>query len=158
MESKYQLKRPDSLKRRKRAGRGMGSGIGKTCGRGQDGQLSRSGSKKRPWFEGGQMPIQRRIPKRGFNNSFKRIYQIVNLSQLSGIDAGDINQKLMKEMGLIKKLGDPVKILGVGDLSKALHIQADAFSNSAKEKIEKAGGKASIKKYSEEKGESKKEA
>jgi large subunit ribosomal protein L15 len=158
MEFKYQLKKPDSLKKRKRAGRGMGSGIGKTCGRGQDGQLSRSGSKKRSWFEGGQMPIQRRVPKRGFNNTFKRAYQIVNLSQLSSIDSSDVNQKLMQEMGLIKKVGIPVKILGVGDLSKALNIQADAFSNSAKEKIEKAGGKASIKKYIEEKGESKKEA
>jgi large subunit ribosomal protein L15 len=158
MELKYQLKRPDSLKQRKRVGRGMGSGIGKTCGRGQKGQLSRSGSKKRPWFEGGQMPIQRRLPKRGFNNRTRRVYQLVNLSQLSKVDSNDINQKLMKEISLIKKLGDPVKVLGVGDLSKALNIQADAFSNLAREKIEKAGGKALIERYREEKGESKEEA
>ncbi len=158
MELKYQLKKPDSLKKRKRVGRGMGSGIGKTCGRGQDGQLSRSGSKKRAWFEGGQMPIQRRVPKRGFNNRTRKVYQLVNLSQLSKIDSNDINQKVMKEIGLIKKLGEPVKILGIGDLKKALNIHADAFSDSAKEKIEKAGGSALIEKYSEQKGESKEEA
>ena len=147
MELKYLLNRPESFKPRKRVGRGPGSGIGKTCGRGQDGQLSRSGSKKRPWFEGGQMPLQRRVPKRGFNNKFRKIYQIVNLSQLTDIDSNEIDQKMLKEMGIIKSLKKPVKILGVGEISKPMKIQADSFSNSAKEKIEKAGGEALTRRF-----------
>ena len=129
-------------KNRKRVGRGIGSGTGKTSGKGQKGQNSRSGGGVRPWFEGGQMPLQRRLPKRGFTNIFKKYYEIVNLEQLSrcvGIDP--VTPEIMKEKGLIKKLG-AVKILGAGELKESLSIHAHKFSKSAQAKIEKSGGKA----------------
>ena len=129
-------------KNRKRIGRGIGSGTGKTSGKGQKGQNSRSGGGVRPWFEGGQMPLQRRLPKRGFTNIFKKYYEIVNVEQLSrcaGIDP--VTPEVMKEKGLIKKLG-VVKILGVGELKESLSVHAHKFSKSAQEKIEKSGGKA----------------
>lgn len=157
MEMRYQLKKPKSLKSKKRVGRGVGSGVGKTCGRGQKGQLCRSGSKRRPWFEGGQMPIQRRVPKRGFTNKFKKSYQILNLSQLSKLNLKDIDQRVMKERGLIQKLS-PVKILGEGEITKPVRVQADEFSRSAREKIEKAGGEVIIQQYSEKQEETQKEA
>ena len=129
-------------KNRKRVGRGIGSGTGKTSGKGQKGQNSRSGGGVRPWFEGGQMPLQRRLPKRGFTNIFKKYYEIVNLEQLSrcvGIDP--VTPEIMKEKGLIKKLG-AVKILGAGELKESLSVHAHKFSKSAQAKIEKSGGKA----------------
>ena len=129
-------------KNRKRVGRGIGSGTGKTSGKGQKGQNSRSGGGVRPWFEGGQMPLHRRLPKRGFTNIFKKYYEIVNVEQLSrcaGVDP--ITPQVMKEKGLIKKL-DAVKILGAGELKESLTVHAHKFSKSAQTKIEKSGGKA----------------
>lgn len=143
---RYEIRKPKSSKTRKRVGRGRSSGIGKTCGRGHNGQLSRSGSKRRPWFEGGQMPIQRRVPKRGFNNKFSRVYQLINIAQLTGCSETEIDPVIMKKSGLIKKIETPIKILGDGEITSAVTVFADAYSKSAKEKIEKAGGKAEIRK------------
>ncbi len=143
----YQLQKPKLNKVKKRVGRGKGSGIGKTCGRGQDGQKSRSGSKKRAWFEGGQMPLQRRVPKRGFNNILKKEYQVVNLDQLAKIKEKEIDPELLVKKGLINSAFKRVKILGHGKLSGAVSVTADAFSGSAREKIEKAGGKTDIRKF-----------
>ena len=129
----------------KRLGRGIGSGLGKTSGKGHKGQWARSGGGVRPGFEGGQMPLIRRIPKRGFNNHFRKVYSVVNLSVLEGLDAGsvvDIN--MLADKGLIKlvKDGAGLKVLGNGTLTKALTVKADKFSASAKEAIEKVGGTA----------------
>jgi large subunit ribosomal protein L15 len=132
-------------KQRKRIGRGPGSGSGKTAGRGHNGQRSRSGYSRRPWFEGGQMPLQRRVPKRGFNPLNKLYYQLINLSSLEKIDEGQlVDLAYMKEIGLIKKADKKVKILGNGELTKKLVVHADAFSKSAIEKIAKAGGETSV--------------
>ncbi len=134
-----------SVKRRKRIGRGPGSGHGKTSTRGHKGQKARSGAKRRPWFEGGQMPIQRRVPKRGFTNIFKKEYQLVNLASLSKCkDQQIISPLVMKHSGLIKKVGLPVKVLGGGQVSGSVIVQASAFSQKAKEKIEALGGKAEV--------------
>ena len=128
-------------KSKKRIGRGIGSGTGKTSGKGQKGQNSRSGGRMPPWFEGGQMPLHRRLPKRGFTNIFKRHYEIVNVEQLSRCAGTDpITPEVMKEKGLIKKIG-AVKILGVGELSESMNVHAHKFSGSAQAKIEKSGGK-----------------
>ena len=129
----------------KRLGRGIGSGLGKTSGKGHKGQWARSGGGVRPGFEGGQMPLIRRIPKRGFNNHFRKAYSIVNLSVLDAFEAGavvDINT--LVEKGLIKLVKDGVglKVLGNGELNKAITVKANAFSASAKAAIEKAGGTA----------------
>lgn len=134
------------VKKTKRLGRGHASGWGKTSGRGMNGQKARTGSKHHPWFEGGQMPLQRRTPKRGFSNKrFRQEYQIVNLQELNLLeDVKIINAESLKEYGLIKKLNIPVKILGYGEMTKAIEVTADSFSETAKEKIEKAGGKAII--------------
>ncbi len=129
---------------KKRLGRGIGSGLGKTSGKGHKGQWARSGGGVRPGFEGGQMPLIRRIPKRGFNNHFKKVYSIVNLSVLEGFDANSVvDMEVLSEKGLIKVMKDCVglKVLGNGTLTKALTVKAKAFSASAKEAIEKAGGK-----------------
>jgi large subunit ribosomal protein L15 len=136
---------PGSVRRRKRIGRGQGSGYGGTSGRGHKGQGSRAGAKKRPWFEGGQMPLQRRLPKRGFTNIFKKEYQIVNLKDLERV-AGvkSVTPEVMYEVGLISKQNIPVKVLGEGELKKVMDVSAHAFSVSAKEKIEKVGGKVSV--------------
>lgn len=142
----YQLKKPASVKSRKRVGRGMSSGHGKTSGRGQKGAGSRSGHTLRLGFEGGQMPLQRRIPKRGFNNIFKVEYQIVNLQQLNKLENVDtIDADAMKKFGCIRDDRKLIKVLGRGELSKGVTVFADVFSKSAKEKIEKAGGKAEIR-------------
>jgi large subunit ribosomal protein L15 len=128
-------------KKRKRVGRGIGSGTGKTSGKGQKGQNSRSGGGVRPWFEGGQMPLHRRLPKRGFTNIFKKYYELVNIEQLvkcAGIDP--VTPEVMKEKGLIKKIA-AVKILGNGELKESLNVHAHKFSGSAQAKIEKSGGK-----------------
>jgi large subunit ribosomal protein L15 len=134
-----------SVKRRKRIGRGPGSGHGKTSTRGHKGQKARSGAKRRAWFEGGQMPIQRRVPKRGFTNIFKKEYQIVNLAALSKCkDESVVSPLVMKSFGLIRKLDLPVKVLADGEISGSITVQANAFSKKAKEKIEALGGKAEI--------------
>lgn len=133
---------PGSRKSRKRVGRGPGSGTGKTSGRGQKGQKSRSGGNPHPWFEGGQMPLYRRLPKRGFTNIFRKEYEIVNLAQLAGLEMKNpITPEIMKEKGMIRKIGS-VKILGNGELSGAVTVHAQKFSRSAMDKIEKSGGKA----------------
>ncbi len=132
---------PGSRKDRKRIGRGTGSGTGKTSGRGQKGQKSRSGGNPHPWFEGGQMPLYRRLPKRGFTNIFKKEYEIVNLARLAGLETKNpITPEVMREKGIIRRV-DSVKILGNGELPEAVTVHAQKFSRSAVDKIEKAGGK-----------------
>ncbi|MCP2519766.1 50S ribosomal protein L15 [Candidatus Aminicenantes bacterium AC-708-M15] len=133
-----------SRKNRKRVGRGPGSGHGKTACRGHKGQKSRSGHSLKRGFEGGQMPLHRRVPKRGFTSPFKEEYQIVNLDRISEIPKKEIKLEDLKEAGLIKKLTQKVKILARGEISSAKKIYAHSFSESAKEKIEKAGGQAII--------------
>lgn len=134
-----------SVKDVKRIGRGHGSGNGKTAGKGHKGQNARSGGGVRPGFEGGQMPMTRRIPNRGFNNIFATKYSVVNVSDLDQfVDGTVVDADLLKASGLIKKTNDGVKILGNGELTKNLTVKAAAFSASAKEKIEKAGGKAEV--------------
>lgn len=128
-------------RKNKRVGRGMGSGHGKTATRGYNGQLSRAGARMRPGFEGGQMPLHRRLPKRGFKNIFRVEYIAVNLEKLSVFGSGEeVSPQILKERGLVKNLRDGVKILGVGDLQHPLRVRAHKFSKSAAEKIEKAGG------------------
>ena len=136
---------PGSVKDVKRIGRGHGSGQGKTAGKGHKGQKARSGGGVRPGFEGGQTTLARRIPKRGFNNIFATKYSVVNVSDLDQfVDGTVVDADLLKASGLIKKTNDGVKILGNGELTKNLTVKAAAFSASAKEKIEKAGGKAEV--------------
>ena len=133
---------PGSRKNRKRVGRGPGSGTGKTSGRGQKGQKSRSGGNPHPWFEGGQMPLYRRLPKRGFTNIFRKEYEIVNIAQIAGFAMkSPITPEVMKEKGMIRRV-DFVKVLGNGELSEAVTVHAQKFSKSAIDKIEKSGGKA----------------
>jgi len=126
---------------KKRVGRGQGSGWGKDAGRGENGYHSRSGSKHRPWFEGGQMPLYRRLPKRGFSNYiFKKEFQLINVADLEKLDVETIDPNIMMETGLVKYALRPIKVLGDGNLTKKMNVSANAFSASAKEKIEKAGG------------------
>lgn len=137
--------RPGAKQDRKRVGRGDGSGHGKTSCRGEKGQKSRAGGAKRPGFEGGQMPLVRRIPKRGFTNIFREEYTVVNLrdlARLSGIDTVGPDQ--LFDGGLVKKLGAGIKVLGHGELDRAVTVQAHKFSKSAVQKIEAAGGKAEV--------------
>ena len=134
-----------STKEAKRIGRGHGSGNGKTAGKGHKGQKARAGRGIRAGFEGGQMPLQRRVPKRGFNNIFATKFAIVNVSDLEVFEAGAvIDTQALQEKGLVKKAYDGVKVLGNGNLSKAVTVKASAFSESAKSKIEAAGGKAEV--------------
>ncbi len=139
-----------SVKKRKRVGRGQGSGHGGTSTRGENGQLSRSGAKHRLWFEGGQMPLMRRIPKRGFHSPFKVVYQTVNLDRLQKlvddkkIADATVNATVLFKCGLIRKAAAPYKILGEGDLKAKLNVEAFGFSESAKQKIEAAGGKIKL--------------
>jgi large subunit ribosomal protein L15 len=129
----------------KRIGRGHGSGWGKTSGKGHKGQKARSGGSIRPGFEGGQTSLARRIPKRGFNNIFATEYSVINVSDLERfVDGTVVDTELLKAAGLVKKELDGVKVLGNGELTKSLTVKAAAFSASAKEKIEKAGGKAEV--------------
>ena len=123
---------------RKRVGRGPGSGLGKTSGRGEKGQKSRTGYSRRPGFEGGQMPLVRRVPKRGFTNIWKTEYAVVNLAQLADLD-GDVTPEVLAERGLVRA-GRKVKVLGDGEIGKPLRVVASKFSKSAREKIEGAGG------------------
>jgi large subunit ribosomal protein L15 len=132
-----------AVKPRKRVGRGPGSGHGKTASRGHKGLKSRSGGKPASGFEGGQMPLQRRLPKRGFTNIFKIVYQIVNIKDLQGFEAHTVvTRELLQRMGRIKSSAKPIKILGDGELTVPLTIQVDKFSEVAKQKIIAAGGSA----------------
>jgi large subunit ribosomal protein L15 len=129
---------------RKRVGRGMGSGMGKTATRGHKGQWSRSGASLMRGFEGGQMPLHRRLPKRGFTNIFRTEYSIVNLDRIAGLGVTEIGLDDYRKLGLVSDRKALVKILGSGELKKAVTIHAHKFSKSAAEKIEKAGGKAVV--------------
>jgi large subunit ribosomal protein L15 len=132
-------------RKNKRVGRGMGSGHGKTSARGYNGQLSRAGASVRPGFEGGQMPLHRRLPKRGFNNLFRKEYAVINLERLAEFEAGTkVDPELLKSRGVVKNLQDGLKVLGVGDLPHALHVRAHKFSKSAAEKIQKMGGTVEV--------------
>jgi large subunit ribosomal protein L15 len=134
-----------SNRKRKRVGRGDGSGHGKTSGRGHKGQGARSGGNTKPGFEGGQMPLQRRLPKRGFHNPFSIEFIVVNLSQLEGLPGGsEVTPENLAEHGLVNGKNRRIKILGDGKLSKALTVKAHGFSAAAKEKIEAAGGKVEL--------------
>ena len=124
---------------KKRVGRGPGSGLGKTSGRGEKGQKSRTGYSRRPGFEGGQMPLVRRVPKRGFTNIWKTEYAVVNLSQLAAFE-GDVTPETLVERGLVRS-GRKIKVLGDGEIGKPLRVVADKFSQSARAKIEAAGGR-----------------
>lgn len=136
---------PGSVSERKRVGRGHGSGSGKTAGKGHKGQNARSGGGVRIGFEGGQMPLARRIPKRGFNNIFAKTYSVVNVSDLSKfVDGTVVDTELLIASGLVKKENDGIKVLGNGELTSKITVKAAKFSKSAVEKIEKAGGKAEV--------------
>lgn len=137
---------PGSVKEAKRKGRGAGSGNGKTAGKGHKGQKARSGGGVRPGFEGGQMPLQRRVPKRGFNNIFATSYVAINVGVLDQkFNDGDVvDAAAIKSSGIIKNTRDGIKILGEGTLTKKLTVKAAAYSESAKQKIEEAGGKAEV--------------
>jgi len=136
---------PGSHKAPFRKGRGHGSGNGKTAGKGHKGQNARSGGGVRPGFEGGQMPLQRRIPKRGFNNIFGTRYAIINVSDLNQFDEGTVvDAEAIMKSGLIKKPLDGIKVLGEGEITKKLTVNVKAFSESARQKIEQAGGKAEV--------------
>lgn len=135
-----------ATKNRKRVGRGPGSGLGKTSGRGEKGQNARSGGGVRPGFEGGQTPLFRRIPKRGFTNArFRKEFTIINLKDLENFENGAVvTFEILRDMGIVKKELSGLKVLGVGELSKKLTVKANCFSKTAKEKIEKIGGKAEV--------------
>ena len=134
-----------ATKKSKRIGRGHGSGWGKTAGKGHKGQKARSGGSIRPGFEGGQMPLQRRIPKRGFNNIFAKNIIAVNVAALEVFEDGaEVTAETLAEKGIVKKACDGIKILGNGSLTKKLTVKVNAFSESAKQKIEAAGGKAEV--------------
>ena len=142
----HELKAPEgSTKNRKRRGRGTATGQGKTGGRGMNGQNSRSGGGVRLGFEGGQMPLYRRLPKRGFNNKWATKYTTINVSELNRFEAGtEITPELLKEAGLAKQVKDGIKILGNGNLEKSLTVKAHKFTKTAEEKINAAGGKAEV--------------
>jgi len=135
-----------SVKEVKRVGRGSGSGMGKTSTRGQKGQWSRSGGGVRPGFEGGQMPLSRRLPKRGFTNIFAKVYTVVNVSDLEKLESGSVvTAELLKEIGIISKIEkDGLKVLGRGELTKKLTVKAAKFTESAKQAIEAVGGIAEV--------------
>ena len=133
-----------ATEKRKRVGRGMGSGMGKTSTRGHKGQRSRSGSRIMRGFEGGQMPLHRRLPKRGFTNIFKTEYEVVNLERLASLGESEITPELLRKAGVVSSKKTLVKVLGQGELSVAITVRAHKFSKSAQEKIEKAGGKVEV--------------
>ncbi len=136
---------PGSKAARKRVGRGIASGQGKTAGRGQKGQKARSGGSLRRGFEGGQMPLFQRLPKRGFHNKFRTEWTIVNVEALNRFEAGSVvTPELLKENGVVKTLKNGIKILGKGELTKELTVQAQSFSAQAREKIEAAGGRTEV--------------
>ncbi|HPC35867.1 MAG TPA: 50S ribosomal protein L15 [Candidatus Marinimicrobia bacterium] len=133
-----------SVKDKKRLGRGVGSGHGGTAGRGNKGTGSRGSNKKPNYFEGGQMPIYRHLPKRGFKNLFKEEFQVVNLDHIARLQITEVNPEILQQKGLIKNLKKPIKILGRGEVSSAITVFAHAFSALAKEKITASGGKAEL--------------
>lgn len=145
----------ESAKRqaRKRIGRGPGSGTGKNAGKGENGQLKRSGYSHRPWFEGGQMPLQRRVPKRGFTPINRVEYQVINVSTLEErySDGDTVNYETLKAKRLVANAKTPIKILGTGELTKKLTVSVDKFTKTAEEKITKAGGEAKIEKTKQDK-------
>lgn len=134
---------PGSRKSKKRLGRGPGSGLGKTAGKGHKGMLARSGRANVAGFEGGQMPLARRLPKRGFHNPFRSEFAVVNLKTLAALDQ-DVTPQVLYEKRIVKKQSKPIKILGVGELDKPMTIEAHKFSQSALRKIEQAGGQAKV--------------
>ncbi|BAS29069.1 50S ribosomal protein L15 [Limnochorda pilosa] len=142
----HDVKPPEGSRRRpKRVGRGIGSGHGKTSGRGQKGQGARSGGTKGPAFEGGQMPLVRRVPKRGFKNLFRKEFEEVKLEALNRFEPGTrVTPDVLRQAGLVKKQREGIKILGNGDLQVALEVSAHRFTQSAREKIEAAGGKVEV--------------
>jgi len=130
---------------KKRPGRGNGSGLGRTAGRGEKGYHARSGSKNRSWFEGGQMPIHRRLPKRGFSNSlFRKTYQVVNIQAINELGLETVDAQILQEKGLVRSALQPIKILGDGNIENSVKVTASCFSKSAKEKIEHAGGSVEV--------------
>lgn len=133
-----------SRQTRKRIGRGPGSGTGKTAGKGHKGQRARSGYSRRAWFEGGQMPLQRRVPKRGFKNPFRTVYEVVNVGDLERVEAEHVDKETLKEAGLIRSINVPVKMLGNGKLEKTFNVTVEAFSASARTAIEAAGGTCTV--------------
>ena len=135
---------PGQTKPRKRIGRGMGSGHGKTSTRGSKGQRAGTGFGQKRGFEGGQMPLHRRLPKRGFTNIFKKEFAIVNLIQLEKAEGDTFTVESLRQIGLVKKLGEGLKVLGTGTLTRKITVEAHHFSKSALEKIEKAGGTAQV--------------
>jgi large subunit ribosomal protein L15 len=142
----HELEKSPETKSRKRVGRGPGSGMGKTSTRGQKGQKSRSGASIAPWFEGGQTPLFRRIPKRGFNNArFSTVYATINLSDLNRFNDGDtVTPELLKEMGIVKKQLSGIKVLANGKLEKKVNVKAHRFSSKAVTKIEELGGTTEV--------------
>jgi large subunit ribosomal protein L15 len=140
-----ELKPPAGQKKTsRRIGRGMGSGRGKTSGRGQKGQKSVSGFGQKRGFEGGQMPLHRRLPKRGFNNIFKKQYAVINVGRLAELEGNEFSPARLIELGIVKSLGDGLKVLGSGEVTRAIQVQAHLFSKSAQEKIQAAGGSAQV--------------
>jgi large subunit ribosomal protein L15 len=135
---------PGSTKNRKRVGRGAGSGLGRTSGRGEKGAQARSGFKRRPWFEGGQMALARRLPKRGFTNLFRKEFQIVNLEAIENLGLDTVDAQILTDNGLVRSALKPIKILADGELKLKVTVTASAFSESAKEQIEQAGGTATV--------------
>jgi large subunit ribosomal protein L15 len=135
---------PGSIKNRKRVGRGAGSGLGKSSGRGDKGAQQRSGYKRRPWFEGGQMALARRLPKRGFTNLFRKEFQIVNLEAIENLGLDTVDAQILADNGLVRSALKPIKILANGELKLKVTVTASAFSESAKEQIEQAGGTATV--------------
>ena len=135
---------PGSIKNRKRVGRGAGSGLGRSSGRGDKGAQQRSGYKRRPWFEGGQMALARRLPKRGFTNLFRKEFQIVNLKAIENLGLDIIDAQILADNGLVRSALKPIKILADGELKLKVTVTASAFSESAKEQIEQAGGTATV--------------
>jgi large subunit ribosomal protein L15 len=134
-----------ATKKAKRVGRGVGSGSGKTAGKGHKGQKARSGGVKPAGFEGGQMPLQRRIPKRGFTNIFRKEYAIINLDDLARIEGSEpITPEMLKQVGLVNNMKDGIKVLGTGEIKSKRIVRAHKFSKSAIEKIQAAGGKAEV--------------
>jgi large subunit ribosomal protein L15 len=131
-------------KSKRRIGRGMGSGRGKTSGRGQKGQKSVSGFAQKRGFEGGQMPLHRRLPKRGFTNIFKKEFAIINVGRLAQLEGDDFTPARLLEIGVIKSLGDGLKVLGSGDVTRPIQVSAHLFSKSAQEKIQAAGGSVQV--------------
>jgi len=136
---------PGAVRKPKRRGKGRGTGIGGTGGRGNKGQGQRTGTTTPPWFEGGQMPLQRRVPKRGFHNQERVEYQVVDVAQIAGLEADEVTRDMLVKKGLVRKNGGPVKLLADGEVKRAVTVKVDAASKAARAKIEAAGGSVSAK-------------